>query len=39
MPKRRLGQLLEELLTDPREKDGDLILVVLFLKISIVKKH
>ena len=39
MPKRRLSQLLEELLTDLSEKDRDLIFVILLLKISIVKKH
>lgn len=39
MPKRRLGQLLEEPLADLGEKDGDLVFVVLLLETSIVKKH
>ena len=39
MPKWRLRQLLEELLADLGEKDGDLIFVALLLEISIVKKH
>ncbi len=39
MPKRRLGQLLEELLIDLGEKDGDLVFVVLLLEISIIKEY
>ncbi len=39
MPKRRLSQLLEELLIDLGEEDRDLVFVVLLLETSIVKKH
>jgi hypothetical protein len=37
--KRRLDQLLEELLTDPGEEDGDLVFVVLLLEASVAKDH
>jgi hypothetical protein len=37
--KRRLSQLLEELLVDLGEEDRDLVLVVLLLETSVVKKH
>jgi hypothetical protein len=37
MPKRRLSQLLEELLTDLGEKHRDLVFVVLLMKASIVE--
>ena len=39
MAKWRLNQLLEELLANLSEKDGDLIFVVLLLEISIVKEY
>ena len=39
MPKWRLSQLLEELLTDLGEKDRDLIFVVLLLETGIVEKN
>jgi hypothetical protein len=39
MPKGRLSQLLEELLIDFREKDRDLVFVVLLLETRIIKEH
>jgi hypothetical protein len=37
MPERRLGQLLEELLTNPGKKDRNLVLIFLLLEAGIVK--
>jgi hypothetical protein len=39
MPKGRFSQLLEELLIDLREKDRDLVFVVLLLETCIIKEH
>ena len=39
MAKWYLDQLLEELLADLSEKNGDLIFVVLLLETSIIKEH